>query len=753
MNKKTIITSMAVLQLFAGTINAQSNQGIVTATSLNVRSGPATSYTTKFIVNKGDNVTVEDSADGWYKITTKDGKNGWASSKYIQTSQNTTTTKVVSISSLNMRSGPSTSYSIIEVLTKDTQVEVISVEDGWAKIKYNSKTGYVSNQYLSDKKVEEVTQIKYVNATTLNVRSGPSTTYSIIDTLKQDAKVEVISIENNWAKIKHNNEIGYVSAEYLSDKKVETIQIKYVNATTLNVRSGPSTTYSIIDTLKQDAKVEVISIENNWAKIKHNNEIGYVSAEYLSDKKVETIQIKYVNATTLNVRSGPSTTYSIIDTLKQNDEVKVISIENNWAKIKHNDEIGYVSAEYLSDKKVETIQIKYVNATTLNVRSGPSTTYSIIDTLKQNDEVKVISIENNWAKIKHNDEIGYVSAEYLSDKKVETIQIKYVNATTLNVRSGPDTTYEILTTYKYGQEVKVVNISEDKEWAKIKYNDEYAYVSNKYLVDKLEADSENNDSNTGSITGTFENVNCSFSTMVDYEYKLSLQGFNKIRANLSTNYSNSSAYVKATREDLSKYLNPETFSTNATGKLQFLRIDKYREGITASELNQFFSKYCKSNSVFLNKGQAFIDAAKKYNLDVTYLVAASMVETGYGSSTLAQGVYVTTPSGEQVKVYNFFGISAFDGTAVPSAANYAYQKGWTSIDKTIEGSAQWIAGNYIHNSKYKQNTLYKMRWSYNTGHQYATDVNWANSIGRVMNNIVPYYDGNARLEYLIPKYK
>ena len=622
MNKKTIITSMAVLQLFAGTINAQSNQGIVTATSLNVRSGPATSYTTKFIVNKGDNVTVEDSADGWYKITTKDGKNGWASSKYIQTSQNTTTTKVVSVSSLNMRSGPSTSYNIIEVLTKDTQVEVISVEDGWAKIKYNSKTGYVSNQYLSDKKVEEVTQIKYVNATTLNVRSGPSTTYSIIDTLKQNAKVEVISIENNWAKIKHNNEIGYVSAEYLSDKKVETIQIKYVNATTLNVRSGPSTTYSIIDTLKQ------------------------------------------------------------------NDEVKVISIEDGWAKIKHNDEIGYVSAEYLSDKKVE-----------------------------------------------------------------EVTQTKYVNATTLNVRSGPDTTYEILTTYKYGQEVKVVNISEDKEWAKIKYNDEYAYVSNKYLVDKLEADSENNDSNTGSITGTFENVNCSFSTMVDYEYKLSLQGFNKIRANLSTNYSNSSAYVKATREDLSKYLNPETFSTNATGKLQFLRIDKYREGITASELNQFFSKYCKSNSVFLNKGQAFIDAAKKYNLDVTYLVAASMVETGYGSSTLAQGVYVTTPSGEQVKVYNFFGISAFDGTAVPSAANYAYQKGWTSIDKTIEGSAQWIAGNYIHNSKYKQNTLYKMRWSYNTGHQYATDVNWANSIGRVMNNIVPYYDGNAHLEYLIPKYK
>ena len=557
MIKRNIIASMAVLPLFVGTVNAQSAQGIVTATSLNVRSGPDTSYTTKFIINKGDTVIVEDSVNGWYKITTKDGKNGWASSKYIQISQDaSTTTKIVSVSALNMRSGPSTSYSVIQTLSRDTQVEVISVENGWAKIKYNSKIGYVSNQYLSDKKEESTTQIKYVNATSLNMRSGPSTNYSVIQTLSRDTQVEVISVENGWAKIKYNSKIGYVSNQYLSDKKEES-----------------------------------------------------------------------------------------------------------------------------------------------------------------------------------------------------TTQIKYVNATSLNVRSGPATTYKILSTYKYGQEVKVISISEDKEWAKIIYNDGYAYVSNKYLVDTLPSNTEDNNPSAGTITGTYEDVNCSFIAMVDYEYKLSQQGYNKIRANLSTNYSNSSAYIKATREDLSKYLNPETFSTNATGKLQFLKIDKYREGITADELNAYFSKYCKSNSVFLNKGQAFIDAAKKYNLDVTYLVAASMVETGYGSSTLAQGVYVTTPTGEKVKVYNFFGISAFDGTAVLSAANYAYQKGWTTIDKTIEGSAQWIASNYIHSSKYKQNTLYKMRWSYNTGHQYATDVDWANSIGRVMNNIVPYYGSSANLEYLIPRYK
>ena len=130
-----------------------------------------------------------------------------------------------------------------------------------------------------------------------------------------------------------------------------------------------------------------------------------------------------------------------------------------------------------------------------------------------------------------------------------------------------------------------------------------------------------------------------------------------------------------------------------------------------------------------------------------------MLETGHGISKLAQGVYVTDSSGNQVKVYNFFGISAYDGTAVSSASQYAYKKGWTSVDKTIDGSAKWLSDNYIHSSKYNQNTLYKMRWSYNTGHQYATDVDWAVCIAKLMNKIVPYYNDSTTLEYLVPKYK
>ena len=354
-----------------------------------------------------------------------------------------------------------------------------------------------------------------------------------------------------------------------------------------------------------------------------------------------------ITASSLNARSGASTSYSIKFVLHKGDKVNIITFSNGWYKITtDNNKTGWVSSKYVEVQNTTTI--KYVSASSLNMRKGPSTSYSVITTLTKGEEVEVISEENGWAKINHNSKTGYVSSKYLSDEKPVKITIKYVNADSLNIREGAGTSYKILGTYKKGQEVKVVSI--DGDWSKIQYEDGYAYISNKYLVDKMPTDSEN-DNKDNNVVGDViinENLNYSFDAMVDYEYKLSQQGYNRIKANLSTNNQNSTKYLQATREDLSKYLNPQTFSTNANGRLQFLKIDKYREGITASELNAFFNKYCKSNSVFINKGQAFIDAAKKHNLDVSYLVAASMVETGYGSSTLAQGVEVPGENGEKV---------------------------------------------------------------------------------------------------------
>ena len=124
-----------------------------------------------------------------------------------------------SVEYINFRKGPSTSYASLGQLNKGDKVEYISVSGSWTKVKYNGQTGYVYSQYVSQVNSEAKTEVKYVNCSALNVRSGAGTSYSIITTITKDTKVEVISTSNGWSKIKVGTTTGYVSSKYLSETK------------------------------------------------------------------------------------------------------------------------------------------------------------------------------------------------------------------------------------------------------------------------------------------------------------------------------------------------------------------------------------------------------------------------------------------------------------------------------------------------------------------------------------------------------
>ncbi|WP_296644959.1 N-acetylglucosaminidase [Romboutsia sp. 13368] len=224
---------------------------------------------------------------------------------------------------------------------------------------------------------------------------------------------------------------------------------------------------------------------------------------------------------------------------------------------------------------------------------------------------------------------------------------------------------------------------------------------------------------------------------------------------------NTRSYKAASKADIEYYLNPENFASSNKGMMQFLTLDSYKGGVSESELNSYLNGLPKvngKNTVFYNQGKSFIDAAKKYDIDLVYLVSHAMWETGYGKSVLAQGQTITSYKGNKlpnpVTVYNFFGIGAIDKSANVSGAEASYSNGWTSIEKTIEGSAKWISANYIKSSKYNQNTIYKMKFNYDySWHQYATDVNWANGISGIMYKLIGMYDTANNLNFEVPRYK
>ena len=227
---------------------------------------------------------------------------------------------------VNFRTGPSTSYSSITVISKGSSIEVLSTSGNWVNAKYNGKTGYIYKDYVSNSTStsnSETTQTtKYVNTTAgLNVRTGPSTSYAKIATLSYGQSVNVLSTSNGWSKINYNGSTGYVSSQYLQSTKPssssssETSQtVKYVNTTSgLNMRTGPATSYAKMTTIAYGQSVNVLSTSNGWSKINYSGSTGYVSSQYLQSTKPSSSSSS--NSGSTSVSSSASSVIAYAKTL------------------------------------------------------------------------------------------------------------------------------------------------------------------------------------------------------------------------------------------------------------------------------------------------------------------------------------------------------------------------------------------------------------------------------------------------------
>ncbi|WP_455538462.1 GH25 family lysozyme [Terrisporobacter sp.] len=62
---------------------------------------------------------------------------------------------------------------------------------------------------------------------------------------------------------------------------------KVSNTDTLNIRSGPATSYKIIGKLNKGDSVEILEKSRNWYKISYNNEYGYIYYSYVTLNPIE----------------------------------------------------------------------------------------------------------------------------------------------------------------------------------------------------------------------------------------------------------------------------------------------------------------------------------------------------------------------------------------------------------------------------------------------------------------------------------
>ncbi len=118
---------------------------------------------------------------------------------------------------LNVRSSASQNSNIIATLSNGSYVSIIEQSGDFYKVIYAAgKTGYCHEDYVKEVSGSTKAYVK-TSSTSLNIRSGPSTSYGIIGAISKGSTVIILSHHGNFCKILYNgNKTGYVSAAYLS---------------------------------------------------------------------------------------------------------------------------------------------------------------------------------------------------------------------------------------------------------------------------------------------------------------------------------------------------------------------------------------------------------------------------------------------------------------------------------------------------------------------------------------------------------
>lgn len=125
-------------------------------------------------------------------------------------------TATVTADGLRLRSQANTTSSILTMVNTGDRADLLSREEnGWYRVSYKGTEGYLSAQYVTAEWTVPAQGRINTQGSTLNVRSGPGTSYSRIGLLSDGSAVDILDLAGEWYHIKTEALTGYVSGEYL----------------------------------------------------------------------------------------------------------------------------------------------------------------------------------------------------------------------------------------------------------------------------------------------------------------------------------------------------------------------------------------------------------------------------------------------------------------------------------------------------------------------------------------------------------
>lgn len=221
----------------------------------------------------------------------------------------------------------------------------------------------------------------------------------------------------------------------------------------LVLRGEASKSGAPLATIPNDKEFEIIEDLGEWYKVKVDGKEGYLFAEYVKVEE-ETVEEPTTDATENNdpeEESKPNTTKietkiymlplitsSNIGTIPANTELEIQKTLNNWAYVSYNNVNGWIRTYNYNTETIET--------------EGPEVTP------EQEEPEEETPEETNAPE--ENTDLSFTKG--------------YINEDSVNVRKGPTTDSEIVTTLILNTGVTITAQTDD--WYKVTYGDYTGYI-------------------------------------------------------------------------------------------------------------------------------------------------------------------------------------------------------------------------------------------------------------------------------------
>ena len=282
-----------------------------------------------------------------------------------------------------------------------------------------------------------------VYSSKLNMRSGPDTSYKVIDTLYREARLLIFTADGYWLKVESvdSGKIGYVLGKHVGLDGASFSGLGFgLTLDDAELYSEPKHDSKVLGVVPHGAGLTIYysdKVTGYYCVSVHSTlEEGFIAPLYMSiicrvkpsDGNYED-KTGYISGNLVNMRTGPGTGYRVIDKLNKGTEIVVLNVGIDWYKIqvKSTGISGYVYGKYVTLKNLGSTPTPeppvlpdygargYINANGVTIRSGPSTDYDSIGLLNKGEPLSYEGAYGDWFKVSalYSRLVGWVYASFI----------------------------------------------------------------------------------------------------------------------------------------------------------------------------------------------------------------------------------------------------------------------------------------------------------------------------------------------------